>query len=308
MEKVKILLTGGTGFLGSAILRNLKKTENVDILAVKRPHSNIEQFKDLLGIQWVDLDVENEFIEKWIDFKPNIIIHSAWAGVSNAERASWNVQLQNFELFRNLIHLAEKVNIDKFIVLGSQSEYGIYNTAVSENAEIVGHDAYAACKIAMNSLLESFCSKENINWYWLRVFSIYGPGENENWFIPWIISKMLNNEDVALTGCEQEYDYLYIDDFAKMIEKIVFSKKENQGIYNICSGNSLPLKKIALKIKELINGNAKLDFGAIPYRDNQSMFLGGNISKFKNNYGAIPDIGLTLGLQQTINYYRSRLL
>ncbi|QES89202.1 NAD-dependent epimerase/dehydratase family protein [Rhizosphaericola mali] len=308
MEKVKILLTGGTGFLGSAILLNLKNIENVSILAVKRKHSNISRFKDIQEIQWIDLDEEGRHIEKWVDFKPTIIIHSAWAGVTSGERELWNVQLQNFELFRNLTNLAEIVKIDKFIALGSQSEYGNYTTSVTENADVVSHDAYASCKIAMKSLLETFCTRKNIDWYWLRVFSVYGPGENENWFIPWIISKQLRNEDVALTGCEQAYDYLYIDDFAKMIEHIVFSKNKNQGVYNICSGYSLPLKEIALKIREIIGTNAKLNFGAIPYRENQSMFLGGNNLKFKRVFGVIPNLPLELGLEKTINYYRTRLL
>jgi nucleoside-diphosphate-sugar epimerase len=305
MIKKKIFITGGSGFLGSAVIANLINRE-YEILAAKRIDTNLYRcLKFQNKIQWVDVD-DNSFIQEVVAFNPEIILHSAWTGVSSIERQDWNLQMKNFELLNKILEIGKQIKLKKILVLGSQAEYGNINQKVDEFYTNNANDAYSACKLASQLIIKTFCDQYNINWYWLRVFSVFGPGEAENWFIPLIIIKQLNNEDMDLTACEQRYDYLYIDDFAAMVTKVVASDYAPSGIYNICSGQSTSLKTIVEIIMEHISSKGKLKIGVLPYRPNQSMEITGSNDKYNVTFEPVEKTLLSNAISNTIAYYKNR--
>lgn len=307
MDKSKVFITGATGFLGAAILADLLK-KGYEVLAAKRSTSNTYRCESFLSkINWVDTD-DAQYTNKVINFNPAVILHAAWNGVAAKDRTNWQQQLQNFSLISDLLIIAQQVNIKKIIVLGSQAEYGNIDTKVDESFPDKGLDAYASCKRSVKTIIKSFCQQNNIDWYWLRVFSVFGPGEEQNWFIPWVIINQLKGVDSNLTPCEQLYDYLFIEDFTAMITQIISSAKSASGIYNICSGNPVTLKEVAESIHEQVGYNAKLNFGAISYRPNQSMYIAGDNSKYERIFGKVANLGLQEGLQKTIKHYKDYLL
>jgi nucleoside-diphosphate-sugar epimerase len=307
MDRQKVFITGGSGFLGSAIVAHLVKL-NYSVMATKRPGTNLFRCKDFYDkVTWVDTDNPN-YKDEVVAFAPSVIIHAAWSGVTSKERLDWAKQLQNFDLLANLLEIAQSVNPQKFIVLGSQAEYGVINAMVDEGHSTEPQDAYATCKLAMQNIIKTFCNQHSINWYWLRVFSVFGPGEADNWFLPWVIINQLNNNDTDLTLCEQQYDYLYINDFAGMIITIVKSLGATSGVYNICSGKPRALKTIVEGIKDVIGGTGKINFGAIPYRQGQSMQISGNNSKYNVTFGETIQTDFSLALMQTISYYKGQNL
>jgi len=301
----KVLITGATGFLGSAIVSKLAGDYN--ILAVKRRNSDTwrclayEKY-----LKWIDLD-DDFFKEKVIEFAPEMIIHAAWAGVYSKYRADWDSQMSNFELLRIIIDISSNVKVKKIIGLGSLAEYGVIDGVVNEGA-VTGPDSpYGVCKVAQQQIISAFCKENNIDWYWFRVFSIFGPKEGHNWFIPSTVLKLLKNIDCDLTLCKQKYDYLFIDDFSKMVMNAVASNKGNSGIYNLSSGNSIMLLDIVKYLKAKLNSTAALNFGAIPYRDNQQMHIVGDNKKFTESFGAINFTDLETALDKTIGYYKNNL-
>jgi len=305
MDKQKIFITGGGGFLGSAILEYLVNN-NYEIMAAKRTETDLFRCKIFYDdIKWVNTDDE-DYKKKVIRFAPTIIFHAAWSGVSSTDRNDWSKQIKNFNFLADILDIASNIKLQKLLVLGSQSEYGNINNKVNENHTINAVEAYSVSKIAMQNIIEKFCNQNNIDWYWLRVFSVFGPGEAKNWFIPWIINNQLKNNDTNVTLCEQKYDYLYIADFVKMIVQIINAKKPASGIYNICSGNFISLKIIVEYIKKLIGSNAKINYGAIPYRANQSMEISGDNSKYNTNFGSIERTEFEHAMNQTISYYREQ--
>lgn len=301
----KVLITGATGFLGSAVVKKLIEN-GYDVIATRRPTTNLFRGEELDSkIKWVNTD-DDEYKQKVIDFSPDIIFHGAWSGVSSKERSDWNTQIKNFELLNDVLDIAKKSNVKKIFALGSQAEYSVFNIKPDETYPVDANDAYSACKLATQKILETFSSQNNIDWYWLRVFSVFGPGEAEHWFIPWVIKNQLMNTNVDLTLCEQQYDYLYIADFAEMMLRMISAKKNASGIYNICSGKAMRLKSIVEEIGKNIKGSGHINYGAIAYRPNQSMYLCGDNGKYIATFGAITITDIKKAIDQTINFYKNK--
>lgn len=301
---MKILLTGATGFLGSHIAENLI-SHNVELVLTKRKSSSLENCQSFIRhVDWVETD-SAFWVEKIIEYKPDIIVHAAWNGVLSIKREDWESQLTNIDFMYQLLRIAKKSCIKKFISFGSQAEYGQMDGKISEEYRLKPTTSYGAIKLAVSELLRAFCTEQKINWYWLRLFSIFGERENENWLIPSAINKMLSeSNEMDLTLCEQKYAYLYVKDFADAITNVV-TIDAISGIYNISSNYPITLKDLLLLIRKNANPEFQLNFGALPYRLNQSMHIEGDSSKFINAFGQINTSDFNNKIEHVINTYKN---
>jgi nucleoside-diphosphate-sugar epimerase len=298
----RVVVTGATGFLGSHIAELLTE-EGYEVYGTKRCSSNLSLCSSFSHkINWIDADKEN-WMFSLEEISPNIIIHSMWIGVDAANRNDKNQQLQNCILTEKLLGLSNKLKISKFIGLGSQAEYGKFFGKITEESPLLPESAYGVAKNMCANMTRIFCEENNIKWFWLRLFPLFGERESEKWLIPSIIKAILTQNAMDFTLGEQKYAYLYVKDFAKAVLEVV---KTNacSGIYNVSSSNPLPLKKIITDIRDKINPSFQLNFGKLPYRQGQSMHIEGNVSKFEKWIAKIPSSNFDENLDQTIAYYK----
>jgi len=295
---MKILITGGTGFIGSHIVRAAVAAGH-EVIALRREKSNLSRCSDFLDqVRWLNHDVP-DWTTRAIAENPAVIIHSAWAGVTAAERLDWKLQATNLALFTELLHIASEVNLQQFIGLGSQAEHGPINGRVNEDYPCRPDTAYGAMKLACLALLEGFARQTQTAWAWLRLFSIYGPDEGEQWFVSSVIRQMRLGQSLSLTGCEQRYDYLHVDDLAAGV-MAVLHRPEKSGIFNLTSNASLTLKQVVQLIQKYSNAPTEPVFGALPYRPGQSMHLEGDSARFNQTFSFQPQITMAEGLRQMI--------
>jgi len=297
---MKILLTGSTGFLGYNIALALLKANN-DILCLKRSSSVIPFTKDEASMMsWVNFDDLN-YREIINSFHPQVLIHAAWMGVSARDRDSLDIQKSNVIMTEQMMKVYPYKQI---IMLGSQDEYGFINSVVSEAHPLNPISEYAKIKIECCRMLEQYAESHHIVWQWIRVFSIYGLKQGNNWIIPSTIQKCLHG-DVSMdtTKGEQAYAYLYASDFADAILSMIDSKS-NSGIYNLSSANAIRLKDLFLTIKDLTKSDIYFNFGAVNYRQNQSMLIQGDITKFVRTFGAFEKVNMIEGLNKVIRSYK----
>lgn len=301
MTKKYILITGITGFLGSHIAENL--VNNYNIIGLKRKSSNIwrcKEFKD--KVIWIDIDGDNNYINELTNYYIDTIIHGAWIGVESIERDDWSIQAKNIQLLIDLLQVAKNTAIEKFIFLGSQAEYGNINGVVSEVEQSEALNAYGSVKLACLEILKTFSKNNNINWIWLRLFSLFGEKENENWLLPSLIEKIKTESEMDFTLGEQTYAYLYVKDFALIIDKIV-ALEIKSGIYNVSSDIVRSIRSLVEEVRDRINPNFQLNFGALKYRDNQSMHMQGSINKLKSQIGKLEFTDFSIAIENTIKYY-----
>ena len=299
---MNILLTGASGFLGSHIAELLCESEH-KLLLVKRDKSDLWRCSSFINkVNWTNTD-SNMFESEVLSFSPEVIINSAWDGVSASNRNHWETQICNLVYQQRLLNLAKVVKLKKFIGIGSQSEYGNFEGRVDEDYSVNPCTAYGAIKQAAYLVQKVFCKENNIPWYWFRLFSSFGEREGDNWLIPSTVNKMLTENKMDLTFGEQQYSYLYIKDVAKVFLTAV-EKNAESGIYHIASDTLRPIKDILLVMRDFLNPCFDLNFGALPYRANQSMINGSINTKTRKIFGKVECSGSEEKLVQTMEYYK----
>lgn len=301
----KVLITGITGFVGSH-LAQLLTNSNMEVIGLKRPLSDIWRCKEFEDkIVWVDLDTEGKWKSSVTKLEPTAIIHCAWIGVESKDRCDWQQQLKNITFLGDLIEIMQSLQLSKFVFVGSQAEYGNVSGRINELSKTNALNAYGSTKLACLELLKTFCNLNEINWIWLRLFSVFGEKEGSAWLIPSIINRMVNEHEMNFTAGEQKYAYLYIQDFAELTMRLLLSNVDS-GVYNISSEDVRPIKSLVEQIRKIVNPEFKLNFGALPYRSFQSMHVEGDISKLKSQIGHIEFTDFNKALLNTIAYYTSK--
>ena len=298
---MKVLITGITGFLGSQLAEDQINKGNT-VYGTKRNSSSLERCKTFSDkIIWINLEDKN-WRQVIITFKPELFIHAAWEGVGAADRYNWRVQLKNIDLTLALLEIANAVKATKFIGFGSQAEYGFFTGKIDENYPVNPVNAYGLAKNITSKLIKSYCEQNDMNWYWLRLFSFFGEKESENWFIPSVIKNIYNNVPMDMTPGMQRYAYMYVNDLTNIIGRIIDSSIKSD-VYNISSNETFKLKTIVEKIIKIVNPTKpQINFGVLAYRDNQPMLIQGDTRKLSNELGEIVETDFDENLFNVVKY------
>jgi UDP-glucose 4-epimerase len=293
----KILVTGASGFLGSAVARRAQ-TAGFDVFGVGR--SNVAPRLQGSNIAYQALDLSNDdALGAYLGFtKPDVIVHAGWNGVAGRYKDQ-NVQYANIIPTCRLIELGAANGLQKFIGIGSQAEYGHYDSPISEDAPTNPTTLYGAAKLAACVLARQRAQDLGIDFAWLRLFAIYGEGDNSHWLIPSLIEALSRGNVPPMTQGRQICDYLHIDDAADAILSVI-SASRAQGVFNFCSGVGVSVKDIALILRDLIEPKLDLVFGAVAYGPNQLFCMQGSIEKLSAATGWSPKISMRDGLARTV--------
>ena len=136
----------------------------------------------------------------------------------------------------------------------------------------------------------------------MRLFQVYGPYQDNNRILPFLINNCLRNKNFNTTSGKQICDFCYIDDAVSAIFKSLQSQKSNGDIINIGSGKPIQIKKIILIVKKLI-GKGNPIFGALKYRRETNMKNYPCINQAKKKLNWKTKIELIDGIKKTIKSY-----
>jgi UDP-glucose 4-epimerase len=299
---MKILVSGSGGFLGGAFV-DFCKSKGYAVLEIKRNNGGENQ-NEATKVFYEKSLLEPDLIHKINCFKPDFFFHFAWKGVSNFSRNEDQYRY-NINMTLESIELAHQLGCAKWIGFGSQAEYGIKNSVISEEDLCNPVTNYGKSKLSLSISSLGLCESLGLEGAWIRVFSVFGENDHETALIPTVIQKMLKNEDVHLSDCSQTWDYLYIKDALNALN--CFMLQFNKGIYNLGSGKAIILKDVIELIKELTNTSAKIMYGSIPYNDNSIRFLVANSNKLCCQTNWQPQFSLEVGIKNTVMYYKSKI-
>lgn len=303
----KILVTGGTGFVGARVVRQLVE-QGRDVAVLMRESSNYHRIEDLLGRCTIirgDLLKLEEVRAELSHFSPEAVLHLAWDGVKGADRNS-TVQMTNVVASIKLYQLTEEIGCRHFVGLGSQAEYGPLSGRINETATTRPTTAYGAAKLAAGLLLERTASASERPFAWLRLFSSYGPDDDPSWLIPYLIRSLLSGEKPSLTKAEQIWDYIHVNDVAAGV--IATLDSGALGIFNLGSGQERPLRDIISMIRDAIDPLLPLGFGEVPYRPDQVMHLAADITSLSSASGWRPSVSLESGIAETVAWHQKEKL
>lgn len=296
---MRIFVTGATGYLGYHFVK-AALSQGHEILCLKRKTS-ISLFESFIEdkIKWVENDCHmKDFI---LSFQPDILFHAAWGGVRGSERDNIEVQNENIVMSNLMFSLYPYKQI---ISIGSQAEYGNYRDVIDEQYPLRPTMAYAKCKVESCNQMISYCKSNDIEWQWIRIFTVFGEKQTGGLIKVALDKILLGEKTFDTTLGEQKYSYLYAGDFAKAICSMLGSKGKS-GIYNLSQPRTLKSNREILEtLKSITKSDINLNFGAIPYPDDQVMLMDGKVDKFIDAFGPIPYTDFNTSLVNTIDSFR----
>lgn len=268
---MRILLTGGTGFVGSHLLGVLLQAGH-DVAVVRRPGSEpvipLEQQPIWLERSLLDLTAD-DFVGL------EVVIHLASAGVS-PQQASWQeLEEINVAVGLQLIQLAQQAGVRRFVAAGTCFEYGSEAEAwdrIPPSAPLRPTTPYGASKAAGFQMLETFAIAHPIELFYGRIFTAYGEGQFSGNLWPSLRQAALAGDDFPMTEGEQIRDFIPIAQVARHLgiaAERCDLKPFQPLVVNIGSGHGLRVVDFARQQWQHFGATGVLKPGAIPSRTGQ---------------------------------------
>lgn len=253
--KTKIVIWG-CGFLGKHLLEKLHKDNLIYI--INRNGKGVTEYSKLENVI--------EFDEKRVSEigQADIMFFLAWDGTSGDKRGSIDVQLENVKLTCHAVQCAADLRCKKFIYAGSIMEYEAISY-LNQDESVPGRNyIYNVSKLAADYYGKILANELKVEYCNALISNIYGPGEISQRFVVTMCKKIVKDEKLELTEGQQLYDFIYIEDAVSALE-IVGMKGKNNCTYYIGNKEQYPLKSFIIRMKEVLNSNSELLFGAVAY-------------------------------------------
>ena len=235
--------------------------------------------------------------------RPDVVVHSAWAGLNAASRSNRTQITDNIQVAVHLTEASASYAVKKFIGLGSQGEYGLHLKQMTEFDLPNPTSLYGAAKLAVYELTKQLAAQAGMDHAWVRLFSTYGPGDNSHWLIPSMIDQIIKRIRPKTTLGEQQWDFLYIEDVAAAILSIA-STPAATGVFNLGSGKTYRVRSVIEQIRDIIAPDFELQFGDVPYSVNQIWTMQADIRRLQSCTDWKPVVGIDTGLGLTIDWHR----
>ena len=305
--KKKILVTGATGFIGKNLVESLKEKFEIYALILDEKEKNvIPQIDYILWKTFFDRENEIKTLDGKKLGKIDTVIHLASYGVNPKDNDIDKMIESNINLTKDLILNLERVSCKNIIFTGSGFEYGDKGKIkLKEDMELNPFSLYGATKVSAFLIGKKLCESLGINYINLRLFNIFGEYEGSNRLIPQIINNYLEGKELNFTAGNQVRDYLYIKDIIEVYEMILEKNIYNNETYNVCSSEEVTIKEFITKVADTIGINKdSLNFGTIPSRKEEALYIVGDNSKLKRDFNWNRKYSYEFGIKNMYDFFR----
>ena len=299
-NKNKILIVGGTGFIGHHLVKRcLKKNFKITCISTKQPISKYKSQK----INYIICDIRNKKkLEKKIKEQKEQFNYVVNLGGYVDHSKIKKTFISHYNGCRNIAEIFKKKKINCFIQLGSGLEYGKSNSPQKENSKCFPQSNYGLAKYKSSEYLLNLHEVNNFPCTIIRLYQAYGPNQKLNRLVPLVIRSCLNNEIFPCTNGMQKRDFLYIDDLIDLIFKIFKNKKIRGQVINAGSGKPIQVKQLIELIKKYSKAG-KPQYGKIKMRKDEILNMYPSINKVQKILKWRPKISIQNGIKKTINSY-----
>ena len=305
--KKKILVTGATGFIGKNLVESLKEKFEIYALILDEKEKNvIPQIDYILWKTFFDRENEIKTLDGKKLGKIDTVIHLASYGVNPKDNDIDKMIESNISLTKDLILNLERVACKNIIFTSSGFEYGDKGKIkLKEDMELNPFSLYGATKVSAFLIGKKLCESLGINYINLKLFNIFGEYEGSNRLIPQIINNYLEGKELNFTAGNQVRDYLYIKDIIEVYEMILEENIYNNETYNVCSSEEVTIKEFITKVADIIGINKDtLNFGIIPSRKEEALYIVGDNSKLKRDFNWKRKYSYEFGIKNMYDFFQ----
>ena len=309
---MKIVITGGAGFIGSHFIKYILKSYpdysilNIDKLTYAGNLENLKEVENHPQYRFIKMDICDREVEEVIKGYEVIINFAAESHVDRSiSEPETFLKTDIFGTF-NLLEISRKNKIKKFIQISTDEVYGsIERGSFSESSPLNPSNPYSASKGAADLLVLSYFKTYNLPVNIIRSTNNYGPNQYPEKFIPLFITNALEDKELPLYGDGMNVrDWLFVEDNCRAID-IVLHKGKNGEIYNVSAGNEKPNLYVAKKIVELTGKDEKL-IKFVKDRPGHDKRYSINSEKIRK-LGWKPIVSFEEGLEITVKWYKENV-
>ena len=244
---MKVLLTGGSGFIGSHVLSNLVSSSHS---VLNFPKNNKFKGKDLFQID-ARLSDYKRFESDIINFDPDVLVHLAWGGIPDFSSKTSCENLFNSIDFIDFV--INNTKCSKFIISGSCFEYGRKNGVCKESDRIETDSYFTWAKTSLYNYLKMRIDEKGRFLNWFRLFYVYGEGQRAESLIPTLVSSISQKKIPPLNFPLNRNDFIEVSDVANVLIQSIDLDLES-GIYNLGSGKTVSVSEICYEVeKQILN-------------------------------------------------------
>lgn len=280
----RVFLIGGSGFIGKNLVRCLHEQYAISVYDKFIDEGYFSHYPDVItNLIELDKDKISEDVEA-----PDYIINLASIVTAERDLSLFDSMIaSNLKVLLNLYErFMDEKKLKLFIQFGSSEEYGNDGSPFVETMREEPNSPYALVKQLTTNTAMMLHRNYAFPIMVVRPGNLFGPLQGGKKFIPYVIDSLKQNAPLNVTPCEQKRDFIYADDFAWAIGELLKNHAKAVGqIVNISSGESLSLKSIIEHCRKVIGSKSEVNYGAIPYRENEMMDLRCSVSKLESIIG-----------------------
>jgi len=303
---MRCLVTGGGGFIGSAIVTKLVEQGHKVVVMGRFNRPHCVAAKIIKEVELVEGDIRDlEAVRVAAKYCDNIY---HFAGVVDSDTANGlSVDAIETEILglKNICHSAFKFNVKKVVYGSSCAVYGDEKQvqALTEETLVRPKSHYAILKRTGELLLKAHSEERGLSHCILRIFNPYGINQPRNMAIHRFFDAAINNRPIQIYGTgNQTRDFIYINDVA-CIAALLGEKGVKSEILNVCTGQDSSIRKVAESIITMSGSTSKCEFLPLPNGRNEAEFSRsfGSVEKIQSDLGFGPITSLDEGLKLMYN-------
>jgi len=303
---MKILITGGAGFIGSHLTRSLLQQDH-QLFILTRHGTDTWRIDDILQkvtiLPYESLDDLGKIFQHNFDG----VIHLATLYKKADDKGAVRKMIKvNITFPSLLLQHASSTKCQFFINTGTCFEYKLSEDSLTEKSTTEGYNLYAATKLAFEQILQYTSSHTSLRTTTLRLFYPYGEKDNKK-LITLLMNAFIHNKPISVSRGEQRLDYTYILDIVSAYEKavsfITSDRYQGHNSVNIGIDKTVSIKEIG-KLLEGISGKKNIVTFGDSYPEGEIMHMNCDYSKAQSLLGWQPEYSIEKGLRSIYDYYK----